>query len=106
MAASTGPQTPGEAAALCELAVKHRHRHRWVALRHCIVSGSSGARTGVNRERNDRLWLESLEPHVRAYILRERLAAVEREAWARAILDAERRAGRDGMTRPAEQTAS
>jgi hypothetical protein len=38
----------------------------------------------------DRLWLKSLEPHVRAHILRERLAVAEREARARAILDAGR----------------
>jgi hypothetical protein len=32
MAASVEPETPEEDAALCELAAKHRHRHRWLAL--------------------------------------------------------------------------
>jgi hypothetical protein len=34
--------------------------------------------------------------------LNERLAAAEREARARGILDAERRAARDGTTRPVD----
>jgi hypothetical protein len=50
----------------------------------------------------DQLWLDSLTPHVRAHILRQRLEDAEREARARAILDAERRAARDGETRPQE----
>jgi hypothetical protein len=50
-----------------------------------------------------RLWLESLAPHARAAVLDDRLAAAEREARARAILDAERRAARDGTTRPADE---
>ena len=44
----------------------------------------------------DQLWLESLAPHVRAYILRQRLEAAEREERARALLQAERQAQRDG----------
>lgn len=44
----------------------------------------------------DELWLESLAPHVRAYILRQRLEEAEREERAQAILEAERHAGRDG----------
>jgi hypothetical protein len=50
----------------------------------------------------DRLWLESLAPHARAAVLNDRLAAAEREARARAILDAERRAARDGTTHPVD----
>jgi hypothetical protein len=40
----------------------------------------------------DQLWLESLAPHVRAYILRQRLEEAEREERARALLQAERQA--------------
>jgi hypothetical protein len=41
----------------------------------------------------DRLWLESLSADARLSILQQRQAEAEREARARAILDAERRAG-------------
>jgi hypothetical protein len=44
----------------------------------------------------DQLWLDSLTPHVRAPILRQRLEDAEREAQARAILEAERRGETDG----------
>jgi hypothetical protein len=44
----------------------------------------------------DRLWLESMPAHVRAHILRQRLEEAEREAQARAILEAERRGETDG----------
>jgi hypothetical protein len=44
----------------------------------------------------DQLWLESLTPDTRAYILRTRLEEAEREARARAILEAERQARGDG----------
>jgi hypothetical protein len=37
----------------------------------------------------DRLWLDTLEPYVRAHILRQRLEDAEREARARALLEAE-----------------
>jgi uncharacterized membrane protein YqiK len=50
----------------------------------------------------DCLWLESLSPDTRRYILRQRQEEAEREARARTILDAERRAARDGETRPQE----
>jgi hypothetical protein len=40
----------------------------------------------------DQLWLESLTPRARAYILRQRLDEAEREAQARALLEAERQA--------------
>jgi hypothetical protein len=33
----------------------------------------------------DQLWLDSLAPHVQAYILRQRLEAAEREEQARAL---------------------
>jgi hypothetical protein len=52
----------------------------------------------------DRLWLESLSPDARRYILQQRQAEAEREARARAILDAERQATRDGETRPQEDS--
>jgi hypothetical protein len=44
----------------------------------------------------DQLWLESLAPHVRAYILRQHLENAEGEARARALWQAERQAQRDG----------
>jgi hypothetical protein len=50
----------------------------------------------------DRLWLESLPPDARRSILRQRQDEAGREARARAILDAERGAARDGETRPRE----
>jgi hypothetical protein len=50
----------------------------------------------------DRLWLESLSPDARRYILRQRQEEAEREARARAILEAERRAARNGETHPQE----
>jgi hypothetical protein len=50
----------------------------------------------------DRLWLESLSSDARRYILRQRQAETEREARARAILEAERRAARNGETHPQE----
>jgi hypothetical protein len=50
----------------------------------------------------DRLWLESLSPDARRYILRQREEEAEREARARVILEAERRAARNGETHPQE----
>jgi hypothetical protein len=44
MDGSPEPQTPEEAAALRELAVKHRRRHRWVAL---VVSTNVSVHTTV-----------------------------------------------------------
>jgi hypothetical protein len=52
----------------------------------------------------DRLWLESLSLDARRSILRQRQEEAEREARARTILDAERRAARDG--RPALRPAA
>jgi hypothetical protein len=47
----------------------------------------------------DQLWLESLAPHARAYLLRQRLADAEREARARALLEAERSGDQNGEGR-------
>jgi hypothetical protein len=47
----------------------------------------------------EQLWLESLAPQTRASILRQRLEAAEREARARALLEAERQAQQNGQTR-------
>jgi hypothetical protein len=47
----------------------------------------------------DQLWLDGLAPHVRAHILRQRLADAEREAQARALLEAERPAPPNGEGR-------
>jgi hypothetical protein len=51
----------------------------------------------------DHLWLESLSPDARRDILRQRQAEAERDARARVILDAERRAAREGTARPVDQ---
>ena len=47
----------------------------------------------------DQLWLESLTPDARAYILRRRLEETEREERARALWQAERQAQRGGHDR-------
>jgi hypothetical protein len=47
----------------------------------------------------DQLWLESLAPYARAYILRRRREDAEREERARALWQAERQAQRDGHDR-------
>ena len=44
----------------------------------------------------DQLWLDSLEPHVRVHIPRQRLDEAEHEAQARALLEAERQAQKHG----------
>jgi hypothetical protein len=44
----------------------------------------------------DQLWLDSPDPHVRAYILRQRLEDAEREARAQALLEAEQRGNAHG----------
>lgn len=47
----------------------------------------------------DQLWLDSLAPHSKAHILRQRLEDAEREAQAQALLEAERQAQRGGHDR-------
>jgi hypothetical protein len=72
--------------------------HRWEAA-HPLEPEDEHARPAQIK---DRLWLESLSPDARRSILRLRQAEAAREARARVILDAERRAARDGESRPQE----
>jgi hypothetical protein len=72
---------------------------RWEAT-HPLESEDERARLAQIK---DHLWLESLSPDSRRYILQQRQDEAEREARARAILEAERQAARAGTARPVDQ---